>query len=312
MKYRYLGNTGLLVSEVGLGTNQFGGRVSLQETKNIIDAAFDAGINFIDTADRYQDGKSEAFIGDAIKHKRDKFILATKFGLKVGEGPNDVGASRYHIIESVHQSLKRLKTDYIDLYQIHIWDPNTPIDETLSTLDTLIKTGKVRYIGASNFDAWQLIYANSVANKNNWHSFISIQPHYHLLERSIENELIPAAEFFNIGVIPYFPLAGGFLTGKYKKGELPPKNSRGENNTYVQSYFSDKNFQTLDDLHSFARQNNHKLNELAISWLLSKPIISTDIVGATKTEHVLSNTNASNWVLSSSDLAQINLILNKK
>lgn len=309
MKYRHLGNTGLNVSVIGLGTNQFGGKVSLQETRGIIDTAIDNGINFIDTADRYQQGKSEEFIGEVIQNNRHKIILATKVGLRVGENPNDIGASRYHIIESVNKSLKRLKTDYIDLYQIHRWDPNTPILETMSTLDDLIKSGKIRYIGASNFTAWQLILSNSISKNNFLHEFVTIQPHYHLLERSIEIELLPACQYTQVGIIPYFPLAGGFLTGKYRKGEPPPKNSRGEHSSYVQSYFNSENFAKLEILDSFAKNHGHTLSELAIAWLLARPMVNTVIAGATNPKQIIQNTKAAEWELSLDDMAEIDQLI---
>jgi aryl-alcohol dehydrogenase-like predicted oxidoreductase len=222
MQYRNLGSSGLKVSAIGLGTNQFGGKVDLETTRDIIAAAIDAGVNFIDTADIYQEGRSEEYIGKSLTGKRTTALIATKVYGKVGDGPNDRGASRLHIIHGVEASLRRLRTDYIDLYQIHVWDEEAPIDETLRALDDLLHAGKVRYIGASNFTAWQLVWSNALAELRGWSRFVSIQPHYHMFEREIEKELLPACQYFNIGVLPYFPLAGGFLTGKYKSGEPAP------------------------------------------------------------------------------------------
>ncbi|HLS90334.1 MAG TPA: aldo/keto reductase, partial [Limnochordia bacterium] len=222
MKYRQLGRSGLWVSVVGLGTNQFGGKVDEKGVAEIIDAALDLGVNFIDTADVYTGGKSEETIGKAIAKRRDQVVLATKVGSRTGDGPNDVGTSRRHIIAGVEASLRRLGTEYIDLYQIHRFDPHTPFEETMRALDDLVRSGKVRYIGASNYAAWQLCRANDVAEMRGWTPFISIQPHYHMLERSIEKELVPYCEAFGVGIIPYFPLAGGFLTGKYRRGQAPP------------------------------------------------------------------------------------------
>ncbi len=223
MKYRQLGRSGLWVSVVGLGTNQFGGKVDEKGVAEIIDAALDLGVNFIDTADVYTGGKSEETIGKAIAKRRDQVVLATKVGSRTGDGPNDVGASRRHIIAGVEASLRRLGTEYIDLYQIHRFDPHTPFEETMRALDDLVRSGKVRYIGASNYAAWQLCRANDVAEMRGWTPFISIQPHYHMLERSIEKELVPYCEAFGVGIIPYFPLAGGFLTGKYRRVKRLPR-----------------------------------------------------------------------------------------
>jgi aryl-alcohol dehydrogenase-like predicted oxidoreductase len=311
MLYRNLGNSGLKVSVIGLGTNQFGGKVDLTGTKNIISAAIDVGINFIDTADIYQAGRSEAYIGEALKDRRDQALIATKVFGKVGDGPNDQGASRKHIMDGVEASLRRLGTDYIDLYQIHVWDDNTPIDETMQALDDLIRDGRVRYIGASNFDAWQLTHANAVAELKGWAKFVSIQPHYHMMEREIEKELIPACHYFGIGILPYFPLAGGFLTGKYIEGQPAPEGSRGETSEYVQRYMTPENYSKLSDLTVFAKERDHTLNELAHAWLLSHPMVSSVISGATRTVHVQANAASGEWELTSDEIVAIREILDK-
>ena len=191
--------------------------------------------------------------------------------MEVGDGPNDVGASRHRIMTGVEASLRRLGTDYIDLYQIHRFDPHTPAEETMRALDDLVRSGKVRYIGASNYAAWQLCRANDVAEANGWSRFVSVQPHYHMLERSIERELVPYCEAFGTGIIPYYPLAGGFLTGKYRRNEAPPPGSRGESSEYVQRYFTDRNFDILDKLQAFAKEREKSMVELAIAWLLGPP-----------------------------------------
>ncbi len=245
MEYRQLGNSGLRVSAIGLGTNQFGGKVDQQGVNDIIAGAIDLGINFIDTADVYTKGRSEETLGEALKGHWDKVVLATKVFGSTGEGPNDRGASRYHITQGVEASLKRLQSDHIDLYQIHRWDEDTPIEETLRALDDLITAGKVRYIGASNWAAWQLARANLLAEVRGWTPFVSIQPHYHMLQREIEKELMPYCNAYNVGILPYFPLAGGFLTGKYKEGEPAPAGSRGENNSYVQQYMTPENYSKI-------------------------------------------------------------------
>jgi aryl-alcohol dehydrogenase-like predicted oxidoreductase len=296
MRYRNLGSSGLKVSAIGLGTNQFGGKCDLDTVREIIAAAFDAGINFIDTADVYQKGRSEETIGQAIAGRpRDQVLIATKVRHPTGEGPNDVGMSRHHILTGVEASLKRLNTDYIDLYQIHRWDPADPIEETMRALDDLVRSGKVRYLGASNFSAWQLTHANAIADRKGWDRFVSIQPHYHMFERGIEGELLPACEYFGIGVLPYFPIAGGFLTGKYKRGEGAPTGSRGETSTYVQKYMTDDSYDRVEALTAFAEVRGHTMNDLAHAWLLARPAVSSVITGATKVAHVVSNAAAGDW-----------------
>jgi aryl-alcohol dehydrogenase-like predicted oxidoreductase len=220
-----------------------------------------------------------------------------------------LGASRQHILSGVEASLKRLQTDYIDLYQIHRWDVDTPIDETMQALDDLVHAGKVRYIGASNFSSWQLTHANGLAKLNGWTKFVSIQPHYHLLEREIEKELIPACDYLGIGILPYFPLAGGFLTGKYKEGKPAPDGSRGETSEYVQRYMTQENYTKLAKLAAFSEERNHTINQLAHGWLLAQPMVSSVISGATKIEHVQANAESADWALSPNELAEVNKIL---
>lgn len=309
MQFRNLGSSGLKVSAIGLGTNQFGGKVDLETTKNIIAAALEAGVNFIDTADIYQEGRSEENIGKALAGKRSEALLATKVYGQVGEGPNDRGASRHHILAGVEASLRRLQTDTIDLYQIHVWDEDTPIDETLRALDDLVHSGKVRYIGASNFSAWQLVWSNALAELRGWNKFVSIQPHYHMFERGIEEELLPACQYFDIGILPYFPLAGGFLTGKYKQGKPAPEGSRGESSQYVQRYMTPENYVKVEKLTAFAQQREHTLNDLAHAWLLTQPLISSVISGATSVEHVQANAAAGEWQLTEEETIEVGEIL---
>jgi aryl-alcohol dehydrogenase-like predicted oxidoreductase len=309
MRYRPLGKSGLKVSVIGLGTNQFGGKVDLAGTKDIIAAALDLGINLIDTADVYQDGRSESNIGEALKGQRDRAVIATKVFFKVGEGPNDQSASRQHILAGVEASLKRLQTDYIDLYQVHRWDAETPVEETLQALDDLVRSGKVRYIGASNYAAWQLTHANAIAVLKGLTRFVSIQPHYHMFEREIEAELVPACGYFGIGILPYFPLAGGFLTGKYAFGEPAPAGSRGENSDYVQRYMTPGHYAKLAKLTAYAGKHDHAINELAHAWLLAQPMVSSVISGATKVAHVQVNSLSADWELSIAEYQQVNEIL---
>jgi len=310
MNYRNLGNTGVKVSVVGLGTNRFGSEKTPQsEVNRIIDHALELGINHIDSANSYQKGNSEIVLGNALKGKWDKFFLATKFYFPTGGGINNRGASRYNIYNAIEASLKRLQSDHIDLYYVHRWDVETPIEETLQTLDYLIRQGKVRYIGASNFAAWQLAKSNLLAEVKGWNTFAAVQSHYHILERSLEKEVIPYCQSENVGVIPYFPLAGGFLTGKYQKGKPAPAGSRGEDSEYVQKYMTDKNFDILGRLVSFAKDHGHEMNELAIAWLLAQPQVSSVISGATRLDHVTKNAAASDWDLSQDEIKEINELL---
>ncbi|MEZ4662743.1 MAG: aldo/keto reductase [Caldilineaceae bacterium] len=312
MQYRLLGNSGLRVSAIGLGTNQFGGKVDQLDTAQIVSGAIDLGINFIDTADIYQQGRSEEALGIALKGKWDKVIMATKVVSPTGDGPNDKGASRYHIMQNVEASLRRLQTDHIDLYQMHRWDNDTPLEETLRALDDLISSGKVRYIGASNYAAWQLARANLLAELRGWTPFISIQNHYHMFERDQEREIIPFCNAHNVGILPFFPLAGGFLTGKYKRGEAAPAGSRGENSPYVQKYMTDANYGKVENLTAWAEERGHTMGELAHAWLLAQPSVSSVISGATKLSHVQANAQAADWALSTEEFAEVNSVLDGK
>lgn len=309
MQYRSMGNSGLRVSEVGLGTNQFGGKVDQRGVNDIIDAALDHGVNLIDTADVYRSGRSEETLGKALKGRWDRVVLATKVYGNTGDGPNDHGASRYHMMEAVEASLRRLQTDHIDLYQLHRWDEETPIEETLRTLDDLVAAGKVRYIGASNFAAWQLARANTLAEFKGWTPFVTIQNHYHMLERGIEDEVLPYCRAFNVGILPYFPLAGGFLTGKYEQGTPAPAGSRGEDNSYVQSYMTDENYTIVEKLTAWAEDRGRTMAQLAHAWLLSRPQVCSVISGATKVSQVEENVRSAEWDLSEEALSQVNGVL---
>ena len=309
MHYRQLGSAGVRVSAIGLGTNQFGGKVDQAGVNDIIDAALDLGINLIDTADVYQQGRSEETLGVALAGRWDKFVLATKVCMQTGDGTNDKGASRYHIMHNVEASLRRLQSDYIDLYQIHRWDDATPIEETLRALDDLVRSGKVRYIGASNFAAWQLARANTIAEFRGWSPFVSIQNHYHMFERDQEREIIPFCNAHKVGILPFFPLAGGFLTGKYKRGEAAPAGSRGENSPYVQKYMTDANYDKVEKMTAWAAERGHTMGELAHAWLLGQPQVSSVISGATKIEQIQANAKAGDWLLTTEEFAAVNAML---
>jgi len=309
MEYRRLGNSGLKVSEISLGGNVFGKWADESMSIAVINHALEMGINYIDTADMYGQGRSEELIGKTVKGKRSQFIIATKFGFPMGDGPNESGASRYYIMKAVDASLKRLQTDYIDLYQVHLPDPATPIEETLRALNDLVRTGKVRYIGCSNFAAWQLCEALWISKVNNLHSFVTVQPRYNLLERQIETELVPCCQVYNIGVIPWGPLVGGFLTGKYRKGQEAPAGVRlSEPYPLYDNIFTEANWNKLSKLEAFAAERGHKVAELAIAWLLAKPWISTVIVGARNLEQVSANVTAAEWKLTAEEAAEVDAI----
>jgi aryl-alcohol dehydrogenase-like predicted oxidoreductase len=311
VEYRQLGHSGVRVSVIGLGTNRFGSDgLPQREVNNVIDAALDFGINFIDTADSYMGGRSEETLGNALKGRRDRFVVASKFYFPVGDGPNDRGTSRYHLMDSLERSLQRLQTDHIDLYYVHRWDPATPIEETLRTLDDLISAGKVRYVGVSDFASWQLAHSNLLSEVRGWTPIVVIQSAYHMLSRGVEREVLPYCQAHNVGFIPYFPLAGGFLTGKYKRGEPAPAGSRGESSEYVQQYMTDANYDKIEKLQAWAGERGRALNELAQTWLLAQPQVCSVISGATKLDHVLSNAQAADWELTDDELDEVNQILN--
>jgi aryl-alcohol dehydrogenase-like predicted oxidoreductase len=284
--------------------------VDQQGVNDIIDACVDLGINLIDTADVYQQGRSETTLGHALKGRWDKFVVATKVHIKTGEGVNDSGSSRYHIMNGVEASLRRLQTDHIDLYQLHRWDEQTPIEESLRALDDLIRSGKVRYVGASNFSAWQLARSNLLAEVKDWSAFVSIQNHYHMLERDLEREMLPYCDAYKVGILPYFPLAGGFLTGKYTRQSGAPAGSRGESSSYVQAYMTDSNYTKVETLTDWAEERGHSMAELAHAWLLAQPQVSSVISGASKLSQVQSNAKAAEWVLSAPEYAAVNEVLN--
>jgi aryl-alcohol dehydrogenase-like predicted oxidoreductase len=312
VKYRQLGSAGVRLSAIGLGTNRFGSdRVPLRAVRSIVDAALDAGINHIDTADVYQGGRSEETLGVALQGRWDQVVLATKFWFPVGDGPNDRGASRYHMTYALEASLQRLQTDHIDLYYVHRWDNDTPIEETLRALDDLVRSGKVRYVGASEFAAWQLAHANLLAEVRAWTPFTVVQSHYHLLERTVEGSVLPFCEARRVGFIPYYPLAGGFLTGKYRQDEPPPAGSRGESSEYVQGYMTDANYRRIHTLQRWAEARGRGLDELAQAWLLGHPQVCSVISGATTAEHVVRNARAASWDLTADEMDEIEAILER-
>ena len=307
MEYRRLGASGLRVSAVGLGTNNFGVRLDAERTSLVVNEALDVGINMIDTANSYSQGLSEEYIGRALKGRRHDAVVATKVSSRVGEGPNDAGNSRQHIVAEVENSLRRLGTDYIDLYQIHWADANTPIEETLGALDHLVNQGKVRYIGCSNFAAWQVCEATWTSRLLGTASFVSVQPKYNMLFRNVEAELIPFCAEYGIGVLPYFPLAEGLLTGKYSRGRGAPEGTRLVED--VRGVLASADFDVLERIESFVAERDHTMLELAFAWLLHRPQISSVIAGATRPEQVVANAKTLDWSLTPEEMAEIDSLL---
>jgi len=307
MQFRNLGTTGLKVSEVGLGCNNFGLRVDASGTAEVVAAALDSGVNFFDTADCYGETNSEVFLGQALGKRRGEVVIATKFGLPMGDSPLLKGASRRYVMRAAEASLRRLNTDYIDLYQIHLPDSETPILETLEALTDLVHQGKVRYIGCSNFSGWQVADADWTATAAGSSSFVSAQNQYSLLDRRVEKELIPACAHFGLGLLPYFPLASGLLTGKYQRNQAPPAGARLSNpGAAVTSSLNDANFDRLEALAHFAGESEHTLLQLAFCWLLSQPLISSVIAGATSPTQVQSNVAAAeDWRLNEEEMRRV-------
>jgi aryl-alcohol dehydrogenase-like predicted oxidoreductase len=310
MEYRRLGASGLRVSVIGLGGNTFGRYTDAAGTERIVSAALEAGVNFFDTADIYNAGASEEHLGQALAGRRDQAIIATKAGMRMGDGPNDAGASRQHLLAIVEASLRRLRTDYIDLFQIHRDDRDTPLEETLATLDGLVSEGKIRYAGCSNYDAWRMTRALWISDRRGWTSFISAQPEYNLLNREIERELIPACLELGVGVIPYSPLAGGVLTGKYSAGQPAPEGTRGYNNPRFVERLRPETFEAVARLERLAQARGHTVGELALAWLVARPTVATVIAGVTSPAQVAANVAAANWRLSEVELAEIETALN--
>jgi aryl-alcohol dehydrogenase-like predicted oxidoreductase len=310
MEYRQMGNTGVRISVIGLGTNRFGSADMPQaEVNRVIDAALGAGVNFLDTANGYNDGRSEETLGVALKGRMDKVVMATKFNFPRKTSANSWGASRYQMMQAVEKSLRRLQTDHIDLYYCHRWDETTPIEETLRGLDDLIRMGKVNYIGASTFAAWQLAHANVLAELKGWTRFAVLQSEYNMLKREVEREVLPYCRAHQVGFVPYYPLAGGFLTGKYELGKPPPRGSRGESVRNVQEMMVERNYHLVSQLSNWAKDHGRGVNELAQAWLLAQPRVCSVITGARNVEQVMSNVKAADWRLTGDQLKEIEGIL---
>jgi aryl-alcohol dehydrogenase-like predicted oxidoreductase len=307
MKLHTLGHSGLRVSLVGLGCNNFGSRVDLDAARRVVHKALDLGITLFDTADAYGNrGGSETILGQILGDRRKDVILATKFGLPMDDAGTTKGASRRYVLAAAEASLRRLRTDWIDLYQLHYPDPSTPIEETLRALDDLIRQGKVRYIGSSNLVAWQVVEAHWIAKQLGINAFISCQNEYSLLMRDVERELLPAMDACRLGLLPYFPLASGLLTGKYKQNAPLPEGTRFTAwKVFADRYLTSANWQIVERLADFCSQRGRALLELAMSWLAAKPVVASVIAGATSPEQVEQNVNAAGWALSTEELAEV-------
>ncbi len=303
MQYKRLGRTGLKVSEVCLGCMTFGEQADEEESQLIVDQAWEAGVNFFDTADAYTETRSETILGNILKGRRHSAIVATKVFGRVGPDQNDQGLSRKHIMDAVDNSLRRLQTDYIDLYQVHRWDPETPIEETVRALDDLVRAGKVRYVGCSNFAAWQLCKALWVSDVQGLARFDSIQPRYNMLSRDIETELLPLCESEGVGVLVYNPLAGGLLTGKHVQGQEPAPNTRFSlRRFYMDRYWSDSNFEVVEGFRSIAEQGDKSMVHLAVGWTLANPTVTSAIVGISALDQLAENLKAAEQPLTVEEL----------
>jgi aryl-alcohol dehydrogenase-like predicted oxidoreductase len=309
LRHRKLGKSDLQVSVVGLGCNNFGfvANMDVAASRKVIDKAIDSGVNFFDTSDSY--GTSENILGEVLGERRKRIVLATKFGSKLNALGEKSGASRGYILAECEESLRRLKTEWIDLYQIHYPDAATPIEETLRAMEDLVKHGKVRFIGCSNFSAAQLEEAESTAQAKGLTSFVSSQDEYSLLVRNIEREQLPVIEKHGLSELPYFPLASGLLTGKYKKGHAAQKGTRlGDKQGLADRYLHDANHEKVERLEHFAKEHGHTLLELAFSWLVAHPAVASVIAGATKPEQIEANAKAANWDLSAAEMAEVDRI----
>jgi aryl-alcohol dehydrogenase-like predicted oxidoreductase len=314
MEYRYLGRTGLKVSELCLGAMTFGRESSEADSIAMLDHFAAAGGNFIDTANVYTRGASEEIVGRWLKTRpRADVIIATKVRFPMGDGVNEAGLSRKHILDSVAASLRRLQTDYIDLYQVHCWDRGTPLEETLSTLDGLVKSGRVRYLGASNYAGWHLQKAVDLSQRYGWEPFRCLQPLYNLLDRTAEWELVPVCENEGLGIIPWSPLRGGWLSGKYRRGMTAPVAStrieKAEQEGWSESwtaYNTERTWGILDVLHAIAAETGKTVAQVALRWLLHRPAVTAPIIGTRTLAHLRDNLGAAGWTLSAEQMERLN------
>jgi aryl-alcohol dehydrogenase-like predicted oxidoreductase len=313
MEYRYLGRTGLKVSELCLGAMTFGRESTETESYQMLDYFKAVGGNFMDTADVYSKGLSETILGRWLKqHNREDFVIATKVRFNMGDSPNDTGLSRKHILAGIDASLKRLGTDYVDLYQIHSWDPGAPLEETLQTLDGLVKSGKVRYIGASNVAAWQLQKAIDISRHNGWEPFSCLQPLYNLLDRELEWGLVPVCLNEGVGIIPWSPLRGGWLSGKYQRGmDAPPGGTRvdeAEKQGWSESwraYANEHTWSIIDTMQEISAETGRSAAQIALNWLLQMPGVTAPIIGARTLKHLKDNLGSTGWSLTAEQMTKL-------
>ena len=310
---RFLGNTGLQVSALSFGTLTFGGRgrfgamgnVGVEGARRMVDMCIDAGVNLFDTADVYSEGASEEITGQALGKKRDGVVLATKVRGRMGEGPNDVGLSRHHIIRGCEESLRRLGTDYIDLYQVHGWDGITPLEETLSALNDLVRSGKVRYIGCSNYSAWHLMKALAISERDGFERFASQQVNYSLVARELENELVPLSLDQGVGILVWSPLAGGFLSGKFRRGSGDPDGTRRAVLGSPGNFDEEKGFDIVEALDEVAGAHGASVAQAAINYLLRKPGVTSVIIGARTEEQLADNLATANWEMTPEEVGRL-------
>ncbi|HEX4112683.1 MAG TPA: aldo/keto reductase [Stellaceae bacterium] len=307
MEYRRLGNSGLRVSAVGLGCNPFGNEVDPAGAERIVGRALDRGVTYFDSADSYFEGRSEEYLGRALAGRRDQVIVATKFGNPVTQGAG-AGASRAHIVKACDDSLRRLRTDYIDVYQVHSPDRDTPLDETMRALDDLVRAGKVRYLGCSNFFEWEIVQSLWIADRHHLTPFVIAQDFHNLLYRDIEKRMEPLCVKFGLGMVAYFPLAGALLSGTYRRGVAPPPGSRGATRPTFKTWDSPRNWDVQEKLAAFAAERGWALPQMALAWLLSRPMTFTVIAGADTPEHIAANVTALDVKFSADDLAALDRI----
>ena len=315
MDYRYLGHSGFKVPALGFGAGTFGGKgplfsawgnTDIAEAKRLIDICLDAGVNLYDTADVYSDGASESILGAALKGRRERAIISTKITLRAGDGPNDIGASRHHLVSGVERALKRLGTDYIDLLQLHHFDAMTPVESVMSTLDDLVRAGKVRYLGASNFSGWQLMKSQAVADRYGYSRFVANQTYYSLIGRDYEWELMPLGLDQGVGAVVWSPLGWGRLTGKIRRGQpLPPDSRLHDTASFAPPVDEERLYRVVDALDAIATETGKSIPQVALNWLLQRPTVSTVLIGARNEQQLRQNLDAVGWNLSSEQVEKL-------
>lgn len=315
MNYRFLGRSGLKVSELGFGAGTFGGkgalfsawgRTDVAEARRLVDICMEQGVNLFDTADVYSDGASESILGAALEGRRERAVVSTKLTLRAGDGPNDVGASRHHLVNGIERALSRLRTDYIDILQLHHFDAQTPVEQVMSTLDDMVRAGKVRYIGASNFSGWQLMKSQAAADRHGWSRFVANQAYYSLIGRDYEWELMPLGLDQGIGALVWSPLGWGRLTGKIRRGQALPENSRLHQTAgFAPPVDEERLYRVVDVLDEVAAETGRTVPQVALNWLLQRPTVSSVLIGARNEEQLRQNLGAAGWALDAEQIARL-------